>query len=412
MLMAVFSFQTAFSQANNIPGFVIKNGNDTLFGLVDYRNWEKNPDQIRFKINKEDDPVSLGPLDIVEFSVADEIYVSGIVEVEISPIVTDKLDQNPELSLEVDTTFLQTIIRGEKSLYHNKSADGKSNFYIQQDNGFELLVYKKYLSNLNGTRIINENNKYRNQLVLYFRDCPTLRLKMEGASYNQKSLIKLFQNYYECTPQEMDFQKETDGIKVEIGALGGVSITTLNFLGPTLLYNYQVNTEFKPSLNPTFGMFVDFILPRNQGKWSIYNELQFTTYRFEGKFEDIESEDIQTIITTELSYPYLKLNNLIRFKFPIGSLYIFLNGGMSNGFSLGETNYRKEEIKFYTTQRIVEGEAIQYVREHEQGYVVGMGVKHDKFSLELRYEAGNGMSELQDLASKTRRYYLLFGYKF
>lgn len=412
MLMAVFSFQTVFSQANYIPGFVIKNDNDTLFGLVDYRNWEKNPDQIRFKINGEDDPVSFGPLDIVEFSVADEIYVSGIVEVEISPIVTDKLDQNPELSLEVDTTFLQTIIRGEKSLYHNKSADGKSNFYIQQDNGFELLVYKKYLSNLNGTRIINENNKYRNQLVFYFRDCPTLRLKMEGASYNQKSLIKLFQNYYECTPQEMDFQKEIDKIKVEIGALAGVSTTTLYFLGPTLLYNYQVNTEFKPSLNPTFGMFVDFILPRNQGKWSIYNELQFTTYRFEGKFEDIESEDIQTIITTELSYPYLKLNNLIRFKFPIGSLYIFLNGGMSNGFSLGETNYRKEEIKFYTTQRIVEGEAIQYVREHEQGYVVGIGVKHDKFSLELRYEAGNGMSELQDLASKTRRYYLLFGYKF
>ena len=408
VLIILFSYQTVSSQVNYIPGYVINNSNDTLFGLVDYRNWEKNPDRVRFKTNAGDDPVLFGPLDILEFSVEDEIYISAIVDVEISPINTNNLEGDPGLRLVRDTTFLQTIIKGEKSLYHNNK-DGKSNFYIFQDTGFELLEYKKYITSQNGVRIINENTRFKNQLALYLRDCPTLQFKIEKVSYNQKSLVKFFREYYECVPSEINFEKRADNIKLETGALSGASLTHLNFFADADIHEYLAHANYDSSIDPSMGIFFDVIFPRNQGKWSLYNELLFTTYELKGRFEEIESEQIQTFTTTEFSYQYMNFNNMIRFKYPIGAWFLFLQGGISNGFSLREKNYKKDEIKFYNEFRVVEGPAIKYNRSHEQGYILGTGVKRSRFSIEFRYERGNGMSDFQDLNSKTESYYFLLG---
>ena len=46
LLIGILSFQIGFSQENYILGYVIRNNSDTLFGLVDYRDWANNPDKI------------------------------------------------------------------------------------------------------------------------------------------------------------------------------------------------------------------------------------------------------------------------------------------------------------------------------------------------------------------------------
>ncbi|NJK97917.1 MAG: hypothetical protein HC905_26095 [Bacteroidales bacterium] len=48
LFIGLILFNLAYSQENYIPGYVIENG-DTLKGFIDYRNWEKNPNQIAFK---------------------------------------------------------------------------------------------------------------------------------------------------------------------------------------------------------------------------------------------------------------------------------------------------------------------------------------------------------------------------
>ena len=53
LLIGLLTYQLAFSQENYIPGYVIKNNNDTVFGFVDYRNWSKNPVMVKFKKNIE-----------------------------------------------------------------------------------------------------------------------------------------------------------------------------------------------------------------------------------------------------------------------------------------------------------------------------------------------------------------------
>ncbi len=50
-------------------------------------------------------------------------------------------------------------------------------------------------------------------------------------------------------------------------------------------------------------------------------------------------------------------------------------------------------------------------RRYEQGILAGIGTGLSLFSFELRYEAGNGMSDYA-LVSRTKRGYLLLGYRF
>jgi hypothetical protein len=125
------------------------------------------------------------------------------------------------------------------------------------------------------------------------------------------------------------------------------------------------------------------------------------------------NENNYTKTTTEIGYSYLKINNLIRFKYPVGHLSIFLNGGISNGFALSETNYKKDVSKYYSsTEKVVEGTAIPETRKYEQGLILGTGVKYNKLSFEVRYEKGNGMSDYLDLSAKTKRFYFLAGFRF
>ncbi|CAN0540382.1 unnamed protein product, partial [Scytosiphon promiscuus] len=51
-------------------------------------------------------------------------------------------------------------------------------------------------------------------------------------------------------------------------------------------------------------------------------------------------------------------------------------------------------------------------RKHEQGYILGLGIKKGKVSFETRFEQGNGISSYNNLISKTNNYYFLLGFKF
>ena len=410
LLIGILNFQLAVSQENYIPGYVIKNNVDTLVGLVDYRDWKQNPSKVIFKTKIENKPTIFTPTDITEFKVDGNIYVSGIIYTEVSPTQINKLVENPQVNLVVDTTFLQTLFRGKKSLYYFKNSDGKENFYIKQNTDFNLLVYKRYLKWKNGKRIIAENKKYLGQLAFYLNDCETINSELENTSYNQNSLVELFQNYYKCSSSNISFEQKEEKIHMEIGIVAGASMTSLKFHSDD--FSYLVNTNHNSSTNPAGGLFLDLILPRNQNKWSIYNEFLFSTYQVIGSHEEYENENNYSVSTTEIGYSYIKIYNLVRFKYPINNLYLFLNGGISNGFSVSETNYRKEESKFYTTDRVVEELALSETRKYEQGFVFGTGIKYNRFSLELRYERGNGMSKYSALNSSTKRYYLLLGYRF
>ncbi|MCK9422690.1 MAG: PorT family protein [Bacteroidales bacterium] len=409
-IFMLFTFQTSFCQEKYLPGYIVSLQDDTIVGSIDYRNWENNPDRIFFKGKSDDKKLGYTPLEIKGFGVLDEIYESAIIETEISSVNTEDLSKNYELIIQKDTTFLQAMVKGIKSLYYYKSKFGKEQFYIKQDSLFELLVYKKYLKDQEGQTNIVENKKFIGQLILYLQDCSTIQQKLQNTEYQKNSLEKLFLSYYDCTQSGMLFHKKTEKVSVAFGVLAGVSVTSLRFWSEE--FAYLVNADYNLSVNFSAGLFMDVILSRNHEKWSINNELVLSSYKVNGRFDEYTNENKYTITYTTIGFSYLKMNNMIRFKYPVGKIFLYLNAGISNGYAIIVKNYKKTESKLFDQERIEEGKALNDTRRYELGYVIGLGSKFKKFGFEIRYENGTGISPYLYLSSATNRFYCFLSYIF
>lgn len=410
-LILIFN-NLSYSQENYISGFIIKNNYDTVNGFIDYRNWIKNPEKIDFRIGTKTATVSYLPTDIKEFKVENEIYVSGIVEIETTSLLDSELELNLQSKITIDTVFLQTLIKGEKGLYYYKNYDGRGNFYVSNGSGFELLVYKKYLKPNINENLVTEYNKYKIQLASYLSDYYIVHFKLKDTKYNKKELTKLFQEYYTFSSSEVEFKRKRDKILAEFGLLAGGSYTNLKFSSWSKMFDFVTESNYEPSIDFSAGAAINFVLPWYQRKFSIDNDLLYSTYNFENRREDITNEDIYSITTTRFSYSYLKINIMPSFKYPVNNVFFFFKAGISNGFAISETNHKKTEYTVYSVSSVSENTALTYTRKHESSLVFGTGIKYKKISFEARYERGNGMSDIINLVSKTNRYYLLLGYRF
>lgn len=409
-VLLFFCFLISFSQKNYLSGFIISSDNDTVYGYVDYRNWESNPGIVFFKKTLEDDKQGYSPVDIKEFGVLDEKYMSAVIETELSSDKTNDLSYDAELNIVKDTGFLQTLVKGEKSLYLYRSKLGKEQYYIGRDSSYDLLVYKKYLKDQEGKSVIVENRRYIGQLILYLKDCSTIQQKLQNTTYQQNSLEKLFLSYYDCTHSEFEFHKKTEKVNLEFGVLAGMSLTSLKFKSAS--YVYLSSAKYQPSIDYSTGFFLDIILPRNNGRWSIYNELLLSSYEVSGQYEIYEHASNYTIVQTSFGYCYLKMNNMVRIKFPVRKTFLYFNAGISSGIALVEKNYTKVESVLFTQNRITEGKALDKTRKFEIGVLGGIGVRVKRFSCEMRYEYASGMSDYNALVSSTNRLYLLLGFRF
>ncbi len=409
VVLGIVITQYSFCQENFLPGYITHTNGDSTKGFVDFRNREKNPDQIYFKDDLSSKKFIYTPAMISGFGVEGEMYISAIVQTEVSPSDLRNLQSDAKLQIVLDTVFLQTIVRGSKGLYYLKNSNNNKNFYINQDKAFDLLVYKKYLRKQGQKDAVAENKKYIGQLGIYLKNCEAVQSKLKHIEYSQKSLTNLFQAYYECSKTDIVFQKERDRISTEVGLVAGVSLNALKFKSDRFVY--LANAEFSRSYNFTAGLSLDLIFPRNQKKWSAYNELLYTSFDIEGYHEDFKDENAYSITYTEFAYSYLKINNMLRFTYPIGNVSLYINAGLTNGLAVREKNYKRDVLKLYSTERVKEGKALDSTSKYALGYIVGLGGKVYKFKLELRYEKGNGMSEYATIGSSTISYYLFLGYR-
>jgi hypothetical protein len=400
IVIAILTSYKCLSQTNYLPGYVINLKNDSIKGFIDYKNWDKNPTEISFKVSLNENRIKYEPKDILGFAVLNEIYKSAIIEKEVSTNYINNFQYNAELKFDIATTFLQTIISGNKSLFCLKDKNSIEQFYIMQDTSYKLLIHKRYLKIQDEKEMIVENNNFIGQLLIYLQDCLSIQNQIKNTKYDKSDLEKLFLIYYNCENSAAKFQKKTEKIIPQLGIFFGVSNTSIKFAGDY----YLVGVKLKSSNNFSGGLFCDFILPRNRGKWSINNELLYSSYKMSGHYDDYYSP-----ASLEIGYTYLKLNNMLRYKYPIGSFFPFINIGISNGVFVREINNKINESVFHpnTNER-----ALADTRNFEQGYILGVGSKFKNYSFEIRYENSNGISAYRNLKTPTKRLYFFLGYKF
>jgi hypothetical protein len=338
------------------------------------------------------------------------LYISAVVQIDLTPYTERNLLFAHAVELKTDTVFLEALTTGSKSLFKLVDTNGKTHFIVREGKNFTTLIYKEYLQTVNGGNKLIKVETYKEQLGHYLKDCPDIKEQIQSTSYHYRHLVNLFSNYYSCSSAKPAYVKKADKFRLDAGLLLGGSRTSLTFRSQA--FKELANTQYNPFNSPVLGVFLDLGFPINNKQWSLANELIYTGYSVKGEYTDRESKSIFTVHTTSFEYHYLKLNTLLRYKYPLGKSFIYSNVGISNGLAVSGSNHKKQERHLYSSITSSEGVALQYTQQHELGYICGIGGGYKRVHLELRYEGGSGMSKLTDPNSITRRLYGLLGYAF
>jgi len=325
---SLFINQNVKCQENYIPGSIFSLSGDTIKGLIDYRNWSKNPLSISFKEPGSGTITTHTPKTIRGFSVNNDLYISAEVDAEASPYKTDQLTYVSEVILRKDIAFLQAMIQGSKSLYSYLDMKGNQHYYIKQWPDFELLVHKKYLKE-NPTKTINdytkpivliaENNNYKGQLILYFQDCPTIQSKIKATTYTQQSLLLLFKTYQKCNQgdekksENPTYTYSGEKLSFQFGVSAAPLLATIKLTSsPDINYISDVDYPVKPGF--AGGLFMDVVFPRSQGKYSVYTDLVVSTFQTGNHFDVPYNGEI-VAFDTKIGFTQLKLSSMFRYKF-------------------------------------------------------------------------------------------------
>jgi hypothetical protein len=401
----------ACCQKNMQPGYIVTLSGDTLHGTIDYRNWINNPTAIDFIEAGKSNAVTYAALEIKRFEVSSQTYVSAIINRDKSAVGIDRLGYTEELEITADTVFLQVLFTGVKNLYYHRSKNTPDAFFIDGNSGFEWLAFKSYYKDVSGITVVQNNNQYKQQLADYFTDCPVVRAKTFDVEYKTNELKKVFREYYTCKNAVPLYEVKTDKIGFEAGVLAGASITNVSFNSKN--FTYLSRGSFKSSTAVSGGLFFNILFAGKLKRLSFVTEALYNSYKTGTGYTDVRTPLDYTEYSSQIGFSYIKLNTLLRYSIPLNKVAVYINAGISNGIAISNTNTLRRSLFYYTPPPIVHNvQSISSTRKHEQGYVVGAGVRVNKLSFDIRYESGNGMSQVADIGATVTRLYLLLGYKF
>jgi len=208
LLFSLFigTLQKAHGQSTFESGYVVTLDGDTIKGFIGSNNKVISPIIIAFKETATASVTSFTPLTAKGFSVNGNFYESATIQVETSPYKKDELTSDKEIHLSTRTVFLEAIIIGSKSLYRYQSEHLNEQFYIKNNDAWELLIFKRYLQTKKyGKSIITSNTHYINQLALYLQDYRDIQVKLISTGYVKNDLKNLFITYYEAIKKKASF---------------------------------------------------------------------------------------------------------------------------------------------------------------------------------------------------------------
>lgn len=389
LLSMLLIYGTIYGQRNLKNAYIITLDGDSVHGFIQIKDWGMNPSRILFKTSSTDEGTYYNPYDIKEFGMNNEKWQGGFVDVELSSRDEQFLSESPDLILEKDLVFLQTVIDGIKPLYVYRKAIFEQ-FYIKNDSAFELLIYKKYkVTTTDKTRNYQwhsitetfENIKYQEQLNDYFKDCPYLKSKTNKTPYRLKSFEKLFHDYYVCTGEDYKSLTPVKNISLKFGAVAGLSFTSVHFD----VFEFE-NIKTTNFLTYPFGISFEIGRPVSLPRWTFYNEYTYVSpYLLENR-ERIEKETGYTDIHTSYRFHSGKLINIIRYNMIDDKIKLFGSIGLSTEIYKGNLTKIYDGVILSTK---IHDEITVLRKWRAMRMVAGIGLRYSKFTFEARFEPGN-----------------------
>jgi hypothetical protein len=403
--IAVLSVSTLVMHAQE--GYIVTLNGDTVKASFKWEERLTNPATIIAQTNVDPSFREYSPLEISAFSVDNKFYESAIVQVDKNPDGTIYAGKK-EFSFYSDTIFLSRIVEGSKPLFHLYDQHGMDHFYIKNDSKHELLLYKSYTKPDEEDRLMRLYVKtYIDQLKAYFSDNLQIQPKVARTDFAYNKLVTLFNNYYATGRKG---EKKAGGKKnktfVEFGVVAGITLTKM------ALDDLDHSTStYTRSFNPAGGISFDVYLRSRSNRVSFNNEIMYTSFESR-KVSRTNQTNYYVQRDVTLGATYLKLYNMIRYRFPVKQSSVFVNAGMSNGMAMNVKNTSVEKVILNDEVQSEErNTALTEIRKHEFGFIAGTGIRVKRLSLELRYESANGMSPYNILRSHSTRFFALAGFR-
>ncbi len=318
-----------YSQINFEKGYFINNSNEKVECYIRNKDWKNNPIEIEYKKQLEDitsitDSIS----NISCFEIYNELkYQRFEVNIEKSGDDLRFITSNKNPKWEHETLFLKVLVEGEASLFQYINENLYKYFYKTSNTSIEQLICIKYnsteknngiLDNFNNS--IKTNNQFRQQLYSFVKCESMLQSDFESIGYYRGDLIKHFTKYNNCIGfigSKYIISKEKGDFNLKI--LASLSSSQLTISDPNFYYNKSTEVNGKALYG--FGLELEYVLPFNKNKWSIYCSPQFQKYN---NFKSYIKKDGFGSIGQDINHT-VKIN-YTNIGIPIGIRhYLFLN---------------------------------------------------------------------------------------
>jgi hypothetical protein len=332
-LLLSFLFFTTFSQKNILPGYIVLPSKDTVRGSIDYRNWEKNPSQIRFsQTSSESRTYTIN--DIEAFGVEGrDYYRKATVKVDDNPVRIPDVSIYSEELVHDQTVFLRILTEGN-DLTLFELVNFKPHYFIAKAGGpIEELSYK--LIKNDQTSNIATHNDFRIQLKKLVSSKGNLSyeksLEIDKLNYKEKDLVKFVSQMNGPSSGKISFA-DNKKIKPRLFAGGGVVFPNFSFQSTDARLE---SIKYKNKFSYIISGGADFFASRNQQHLFLRTELSVSTYQTAGSGI---SENTTSPTTQKNEYSLKQLNItpavfLMDYFLPFKNAKICAGVGMAYNFS-------------------------------------------------------------------------------
>lgn len=370
-----------FSQSDFRKGFVITLEQDTVAGLIDYREGNRIYTTCDFKSSENSNLTTYSPRQILGYG-----------------ITGDKLFQSKG-----DTAFYEILLSGVVTLRKYKET-----FYVQKNNEpqYELKSTVKELK-IDGKRYQQKMKEYMGILNMLFFDCPEIKSSMKNVVANQRSLTDITRRYNACMGAEVqEFKQGKPWSKFMVGVSAGINSSQLRFITTDPDFEY-LPKEKVSSTAFIVGLTAEFVAPRFSERLSFVTSFLYSeaTYNLYTQLKPTAALTERNYIT--VSNKQLKIPTGLRYTFPKRSFTPFVELGFSYIYHFRDTKDWKKEQEIGGIVETYDWGTPYISKSDQLGLWGGVGViksiseKIDAI-IHFRYEQTNGIVAMKQITVHSR----------
>ncbi len=399
---------SSYGQIKFEKGYFIDNNGVKTECFIKNRDWSTNPTTFKYKVTLDSDSKTKTIQQVQEFGILEQsTYRRFEVSVDRSADKINELGSDPEPQYTKETLFLRVLVDGDAVLYGYAESDFVRFFYSVKDAKVKQLIHKKYLAKEGG---VAKNNQFRRQLWSDLR-CENIQMReVQHLDYYKRELTKYFIKYNTCLNPDFKVieKKKKASERFNISIRPGIHQSRLT-LDDSSVSPFTKEVDFGNDQSFRMGLEIAYILPFNKGKWLVFIEPTYQSYKVDEREVDFLPSSVVVASSTTASAEYKSL------ELPIGIRHnlfindhskIFLNGGFVFDFPLDSKVDLIVDIERGDNFNVIDNEITS-----SSSFAFGIGYQYKKYSIELRHRSNRDLF-VEDIntTSKYQTTALIFGY--